>query len=87
MAAAFFKKDGPDGTSDPERFLTYLATCYGDPNIEQRALARLESMVQGEKESIASLLPKFEKELADSGGVEWSDAVKINYLKRTINRA
>ncbi|KAK4171223.1 hypothetical protein QBC36DRAFT_199796, partial [Triangularia setosa] len=42
--------------------------------------------VQGEKESFASFLPKFEKELADSGGAEWSDAVKSNYLKRTINR-
>lgn len=43
-------------------------------------------MVQGDRESFASFLPKFEKEMANSGGAEWSDVVKINYLKRTINR-
>ncbi|KAM4061479.1 reverse transcriptase (RNA-dependent DNA polymerase) [Hirsutella rhossiliensis] len=29
--------------------------------------------------------PKFEKELADSGGGEWADVVQINYLEGAIN--
>jgi hypothetical protein len=85
MAAAYFEKGGLDGSSNPEEFLKYLTTCYGDPNIEQRALSRLETMRQGVKENFASFLPKFEKELADSGGASWGDSVKINSLKRVIN--
>lgn len=85
MAAAYFEKGGQDGLSDPAGFLAYLATCYGDPNSEQRALSRLETMRQGPKENFATFLPKFEKELADSGGATWGDSVKINSLKRVIN--
>lgn len=85
MAAAFFTRGGPHGNFDPDQFLAYLVACYGDPNTEQRALSKLESMTQGERESFASFLPKFEKELADSGGADWSDVVKINHLKRAIN--
>lgn len=85
MAAAYFEKGGQDGQSDPAGFLAYLTTCYGDPNTEQRALSRLETMRQGPKENFATFLPKFEKELADSGGATWGDPVKINSLKRVIN--
>ncbi|KAJ6437992.1 retrovirus polyprotein [Purpureocillium lavendulum] len=86
MAAAFFEKGGPDGRFDPSQFMQYLTGCYGDPNVEQRALARLEAMRQGDKESFASFLPKFERELADSGGASWGDSVRINSLKRVINQ-
>ncbi|KAJ6436802.1 retrovirus polyprotein [Purpureocillium lavendulum] len=48
MAAAFFEKGGPDGRFDPSQFMQYLTGCYGDPNVEQRALARLEAMRQGQ---------------------------------------
>jgi hypothetical protein len=85
MAAAFFEKGGLDGQSNPEEFLKYLSTCYADPNLEQRALSRLETMRQGARENFASFLPKFEKELADSGGASWGDSVKINSLKRVIS--
>ncbi|KAJ6436365.1 retrovirus polyprotein [Purpureocillium lavendulum] len=86
MAAAFFEKGGPDGRFDPSQFMQYLTGCYGDPNVEQRVLARLEAMRQGDKESFASFLPKFERELADSGGASWGDPVRINSLKRVINQ-
>jgi hypothetical protein len=85
MAAAYYEKGGPDGAHDPDQFLAYLTACYGDPNAEQRALSRLETMRQGEKESFSTFLPKFEKELADSGGAEWNDTVRINSLRRVIN--
>lgn len=86
MAATFFQKGGYTGTHDPEQFLAYLSTCYGDPNLEQSALGRLERIYQKDKESFTNFLPRFERELADSGGAEWGEAVKINYLKRAINR-
>lgn len=73
MAAAFFTRGGPDGNFDRDQFLAYMMACYVDPNIEQRALSKPKSMTQGERESFASFLPKFEKELADSGGADWSD--------------
>jgi hypothetical protein len=86
MAAAFFERGGPDGRFDPDMFMQYLVSCYADPNAEQRALARLETMRQGSKESFAAFLPKFEKELAESGGATWADSVRINTLKRVINQ-
>lgn len=85
-AAAFFEKGGSNQQFEPSEFMTYLASCYGDPNIEQRALSRLETMRQGDKESFASFLPKFERELADSGGASWADSVRINALKRVVNQ-
>jgi hypothetical protein len=86
MAAAYFEIGGNQGTKDPWDFLKYLAASYADPNIAQRALSRLEALKQGEKESFAAFLPKFEKELADSGGSLWSSDVQINHLKRVINQ-
>ena len=42
-------------------------------------------MRQKEKESFSSFYPRFEKELADAGVANSSDAVKIGYLKAAIN--
>ncbi len=42
-------------------------------------------MTQGDKEPFTSFLPKFEKELADANGAGWTSAVKISYLKKTLN--
>ncbi|KAJ6436495.1 retrovirus polyprotein [Purpureocillium lavendulum] len=85
MAAAFYTRGGSMGQRDPTEFLGYLDRTYGDPNLAERALARLETIRQKDKESFASFLPKFERELADSGSVTWSDEVKINALRRSIN--
>lgn len=85
MAAAFYTRGGSTGQRDPAEFLQYLDRTYGDPNLAERALSRLETIRQGDRESFASFLPKFERELADSGGVAWSDEVKINALRRAIN--
>ncbi|KAM4060442.1 reverse transcriptase (RNA-dependent DNA polymerase) [Hirsutella rhossiliensis] len=68
----------------PDLFLDYLNRRYGDPNAKARALDRLRSLKQKPDESFASFFPKFEKELADSGG-EWADVVQINYLEGAIN--
>ena len=41
-------------------------------------------MTQG-KDTFATFLPKFERTLAEAGGGEWSDDVKISTLKRILN--
>ncbi len=85
MSAAYFEQGGPDGTQSPEHFLDYLNRRYGDPNAKSRALDRLRSLRQRPDESFATFFPKFEKELADSGGGGWDDAVQINYLEGAVN--
>lgn len=85
MTVAFMEKGGPDGLHNPQKFLDYLANCYGDPNAQKRALMKLRSLKQGDNESFATFLPKFEKELADSGGGGWTDEVRINHLQGAIN--
>lgn len=85
MSAAYFKQGGSDGTQSPEHFLDYLNQRYSDPNAKGRALDRLRSLRQRPDESFATFFPKFEKELADSGGGSWDDAVQINYLEGAVN--
>jgi hypothetical protein len=86
MAAAFYESGGPGGARNPADFLRYLTSTYEDPNVAQHALNKLDEMAQGEKESFAAFYPRFEKELADAGGAAWSDAVRINYLRRVLNK-
>ncbi|KJZ69557.1 hypothetical protein HIM_11050 [Hirsutella minnesotensis 3608] len=77
---------GRGGDSDPDQYLQYLEECYGDPNARTRALENLRSLRQGDKESFAALLPRFEKELADSGGATWPEEVKISYLEGALRQ-
>ena len=51
----------------PNQLLDYLETIYADPNAEQRAVTRLQSMKQGKNEPFARFLTKFQKELTESG--------------------
>jgi hypothetical protein len=85
MVSAFYSFHRESGTGTTKEFLRYLSSCYEDPNIAQRALDRLNSLTQGDKEPFASFLPKFEKEMADAGGANWAPAVKISYLKKALN--
>ena len=68
-----------------------MASCYRRPNIERRALGRLESLRekgnrQGElSRSFGSFLRHFEKQLTDSVGSVWVDRLRINYLDRALN--
>ncbi|GJC91039.1 hypothetical protein ColLi_13877 [Colletotrichum liriopes] len=86
MASAYYSHGGTDGKRSPDQFMTYLQRTYGDPNAEARALDRLRSLRQKDTESFASFFPKFEKELADSGGGTWEDKVRVNYLEGALNR-
>ncbi len=67
-------------------FLSYLESCYGDPNTSARAAIRLREITQKDNESFATFLPKFEREMADAGGAGWPDVVQINYLEAALNK-
>ncbi|KJZ70030.1 hypothetical protein HIM_10581 [Hirsutella minnesotensis 3608] len=86
MTIAYVEAGGRGGDSDPDQYLQYLEECYGDPNARTRALENLRSLRQGDKESFAALLPRFEKELADSGGATWPEEVKISYLEGALRQ-
>ena len=86
MTTTFAESGGPGRAFNLDAFLTYLSTCYGDPNLKQRALGRLTDLRQGDKESFAAFLPRFEKELADNGGFTWPDDVQINHLQLSLNQ-
>jgi Zinc knuckle len=85
MTIAFVEKGGSGGAYNPQEYLDYLDNCYGDPNTQGRALSRLRALQQKDEESFAAFLPKFEKELADSGGGSWNSVVQISYLQGALN--
>ncbi|CEJ95269.1 hypothetical protein VHEMI10758 [[Torrubiella] hemipterigena] len=85
MAAAYFEQGVISQTQTADQFLDYLNRRYGDPNAKARAQDRLRSLRQKPDESFATFLPKFEKELADSGGGSWNNEVQINYLEGALN--
>jgi hypothetical protein len=85
MVSAYVEKRTNDSTEDPTHFMTYLNSIYGDTNTKEYAVNKLNTMSQG-KEAFATFLPKFETTLADAGGGEWTDEVRINTLKRTLNQ-
>lgn len=86
MTVAFVEAGGSDGTSDPGQYLRHLEKCYGDPNAGTRAMEKLRSIQQRDNESFATFLPRFEREIADSGGMSWPEQVKISYLEGALNR-
>ena len=85
MVATFFEQGGSSGTSNPTEFIDYLDTIFLDPNLSSRAIDRLRTLRQGEKESFSTFLPRFEKELADSRLRDAGDTVAISYLKGALN--
>jgi hypothetical protein len=85
MTVAFVERGSPDGHYNPDRFFNHLDTCYGNPNAQYKAIDRLRNIKQRDNENFAAFLPRFEKELADSSGSEWSDTICINYLEGALN--
>ena len=69
---------------DVATFVRHLDSVYIDPNIAARALNRLQAMKQG-RESFATFLSKFEKELGESQLTMVPDMVKIGYLRGALN--
>ena len=69
---------------DTATFVRHLDSVYIDPNAAAPALNRLQAMKQG-RESFATFLPKFEKELGESQLTMIPDMVKIGYLRGVLN--
>ena len=69
---------------DAATFVRHLDSIYIDPNAAARALNRLQAMKQG-RESFATFLPKFEKELGESQLTMVPNMVKIRYLRGSLN--
>ena len=69
---------------DAATFIWHLDSVYIDPNVAACALNRLQTMKQG-RESFATFLPKFEKELGESQLTMVSDIVKIGYFRGALN--
>lgn len=75
-----------NGSGTGEDFLTHLGTIYADPNKKARALQSLYTMRQGDRESFANFLPRFETVLADAGGHQFNAEQQVNYLRNSLNR-
>ena len=60
--------------------LNYLDGIFGDRHKAQRAAETLRTMKQSSKEPFSAFLPRFEKALADAGGMAWPDEVKRSHL-------
>ena len=69
---------------DAATFVQHLDSVYIDPNAAAHALNRLQAMKQ-DRESFATFLPKFEKELGESQLTIVPDMVKIGYLRSALN--
>ena len=69
---------------DVATFVRHLDSVYIDPNAAAHPLNRLQAMKQG-RESFATFLPKFEKELGESQLTMVLDMVKIGYLRGALN--
>lgn len=71
-------RDASDASSI--KILDYLDTIFGDRHKAQRAVEILRTMKQGSKEPFSGFIPRFEKALADAGGMDWPDLVKRSHL-------
>jgi hypothetical protein len=71
-------RDAPDASAT--RMLDYMDSIFGDRHKAQRAVETLRTMKQGPTELFSAFLPRFEKALADAGGMAWPDEVKRSHL-------
>ena len=69
---------------DTATFVRHLDSVYIDPNAAACALNRLQAMKQG-RESFATFLSKFEKELGETQLTMVPDMEKIGYLRGALN--
>ena len=71
-------RDTPGASAS--KILKYLDDVFGDRHKTQRAVESLRTMKQSSKEAFSAFLPRFEKALADAGGMAWPDEVKRSHL-------
>ena len=81
MVVSFYQNQP---SCDAATFVRHLDSVYIDPNVAARALNQLQAMKRG-RESFATSLPKFEKELGESQLTMVPNMVKIGYLRGAFN--
>ena len=81
MVVSFYQNQS---RCDSATFVRHFDSVYIDPNAAARASNWLQAMKQG-RESFATFLPKFEKELGESQLTMVPNMVKIGYLRDTLN--
>ena len=69
MALTFITTHRNDPGASAGQILEYLNTIFGDRHKAQRAVETLRTMKQREREAFSAFLPRFEKALADAGGI------------------
>jgi len=83
LCATYVQQKGSEQTAT--QFLAYLESYYGDPNLEERAVDQIKTLVQGKNQPFAKFYPEFEVVMANAGGAEWTDNVKRATLKMALN--
>jgi hypothetical protein len=80
MALTFITANSDATDASATRLLDYLDSIFGDRHKAQRATETLRTMKQGPTELFSAFLPRFEKALADAGGMAWPDEAKRAFL-------
>ena len=68
-----------------EMFFEEMRFAFKDPQLQQKALARLNTLRQG-KRDFREFLGEFEQLLLEAGGHGWDDNVKRGFLDVAINQ-
>src|SRR5271163_3788646 len=80
LALTFITVNRDASDASATRMLDYMNSIFGDRHKAQRAVETLRTMKQGPRELFSAFLPRFEKALADAGGMAWPDEVKRSHL-------
>jgi hypothetical protein len=73
-----------NGTISVASFFTEMDSAFDDPQRQEKALVRVNSMKQGGRDLIA-FLGEFNETLVDAGGLSWDDSQKKTLLQVAIN--
>lgn len=67
-----------------DEFIQVTDKAFGDPDLEEKALVRVNTMKQGRK-SLEEFINEFDGELLNAGGMLWNDALKKTLLETGVN--
>lgn len=68
-----------------DEFYKAMDQAFDDPEVQQKALVRVNTMKQG-KRDLEDFLTEFQGTMIDAGGLLWSDAQKKALLDTAVNR-
>jgi hypothetical protein len=85
---AFYNSGGglEDNAYQPSHFMNYLTITFDDPHKRAQALANLEALQMRPAQTFTQFHTLFEMLVADAGGLQWTDEIKINYLRGRVSK-